>query len=143
MPRLIAAAEVGIFHDVAEKACCLLCDGEVDAVVLLGIGIIILFDDVMVCCVTIEPYGVVDVFDNPAPAAVLCSWTPHDIVVAREVEVAEIEVQRHNVHVFLQVNPLGIFLECVSFFLVKLGEIVVEIPCAFFQLAVLNEVDIF
>ena len=79
------APEVGILHHVAEETCSRFRDGETDVVVLFACGVVILFEDVMACCVVIESQGIVYVFDNPAPTAVLCSWTPHDVVVARKV----------------------------------------------------------
>ena len=93
--------------------------------------------------VVIEAQGVVYILGDPAPAAVVGTGAPHHIVVAGEVQVAEVDVHRHDVEILLPVDPLDILLEGVALLLVEGSEGVVEVAGALFQFAVLGEVDVF
>ena len=94
--------------------------------------------------VTIEAHDVVNILGNPAPAASLRPWAPHDDVVAGEVVVVVVEVHHHQVDKLLTVHPLLIFGHRVAMLIVECLELVQIVQAALLQVApVLDEVNVF
>ena len=86
-------AEIGILHQSAEQPSVL---GFVSpCAVGVMVRIIDPFDGVIIRAAPIQPQSEVGVLGNPAPLAVLRSGTPDDVVVAREVQVAVVQILNH------------------------------------------------
>ena len=83
------------------------------------------------------------IFRHKTPFSSLRSWSPHHDVVAREIEIVEIEVHSHQIDEFLAVHQLFIFRKSVSMFCIESLESIKVLPCAFFQVSpVLHHVNI-
>ena len=126
--------KIFIFHQSVEEACVFLfiCPGSVTVIVRR----INPFYGVVIRRIIVESNTKVGILCYPTPSATLCPRSPHNIVVAREVLIVEVEVHDHEVDILLPVHALCIFRQSVTMFFIEGLELYVFVLCSLFQVII-------
>ena len=126
------AIEVRVSHQVAEEQCGF--RGVSPCVARVIVVIVNPFNGVIVRVTSVKAESKVGILGHPAPASAIIGGSPYDDIVAREVEVAIVEVHGHDVDVLIDVHDFIVFGHCVARRAIELLEFVVSVPSSSFQL---------
>ena len=125
------ALEVGIFHQSAEQTSVVVLVCPISTFII--VGVVKPLDGIVAGRDSIQSQSEIRVLHNPAPTPVFTARSPHHDVIAGEVAVVIVEVDKHKIKELHRVHPLVVFGKGMSVFTIELLEGIIVIPCALLQ----------
>ena len=134
--------EALILHQSAKQARVLIPVGP--GIVFVIVRVIQPLDGIVAHTASIETQSEVGILDNDTPSTALCLRLPPHYIVAREVEIAEEEIEYHDIHKLPDIHYLVVFLIAVAMSLIEIHESLPLVIVAFLQfIPVFDHVDVF